>query len=494
MQKVLLEMRPALDGHAGIPQETRLLFRALCRLPEVEVTGLLQSSSRVLSPGLPAQKSRQDRLSLDKQFHRLSRVVIALQPPSKPSRLERLQEGLRLLLAPLPMLARALLGLIEPLGYFRPARFEDFIWRAMFARTLAPEDFADVVRRDFRIARVPWSGAHAVALVTRRLVGRAVYPRLDTSGYEVMIAETPYPGRVRRPTRLVVRYHDAIPVLMPHTISDRAYHQAIHYHALRQNVLDGAWFACVSEATRLDLLALFPQAASRSVKIPNMVSHHYFEERANPGAIQGIVRARLSRSIKSNRPNVDELDPSAPHYLLMVSTIEPRKNHLGLVAAWEQLRANGHRRLKLVLVGMLGWEHKSIVNRLRPWIEQGDLFVLEDVPAPELRRLYREAAVTVCPSFGEGFDFSGVEAMRCGSVVAASDIPVHREIYANAAEYFDPYSVAQCVRAIDALLGPQTAERRALFQAKGREVSAQYEASAVIPQWQSFLSKMATSA
>jgi len=45
------------------------------------------------------------------------------------------------------------------------------------------------------------------------------------------------------------------------------------------------------------------------------------------------------------------------------------------------------------------------------------------VPAEALRLLFRQAVVTVCPSVGEGFDFSGVEAMRCGGVVAASDIP-----------------------------------------------------------------------
>ncbi|MDR7927306.1 hypothetical protein RIE95_09980 [Acidithiobacillus thiooxidans] len=49
--------------------------------------------------------------------------------------------------------------------------------------------------------------------------------------------------------------------------------------------------------------------------------------------------------------------------------------------------------------------------------------MLHSVPAEALRLLFRQAVVTVCPSVGEGFDFSGVEAMRCGGVVAASDIP-----------------------------------------------------------------------
>jgi len=63
------------------------------------------------------------------------------------------------------------------------------------------------------------------------------------------------------------------------------------------------------------------------------------------------------------------------------------------------------------------------------------VFLLNNVPADDLRVLYRHAAATVCPSLAEGFDFSGVEAMRCGGVVLASDIPVHREVYQDAAHY-----------------------------------------------------------
>ena len=488
-QRVLLELRPALDGHAGIPQETRLLFRALGRMPDLEVAGLLQSSNQLISPGLPADMASHDILSPDRRFNRLSRVVITLTP-GKRSRFARIGNALALGLATGALGLRALLRVREPLGRFLPERFEDFVWRSLFARTLPSADRLDVVHREYRVARVPWSAMHVLALLLRRLTGTPLYPRLGTDDYDLFVAETPYPGRVAPSTRLVVRYHDAIPVLMPHTISDRSYHQASHYHALRRNVHDGAWFACVSEATRNDLVHLFPEVASRAVTIPNMISHHYFKEASHPEAVGGIVRARLSRSIKNNRPNLDELTRPALRYLLMVSTIEPRKNHLGLVSAWEQLRSRGHADLKLVLVGMLGWEHKSIVARLRPWIEHGDLYVLEDVPSAELRRLYRESAVTVCPSFGEGFDFSGAEAMRCGTVVAASDIPVHREIYADAAEYFDPYSAGRCADAIEALLGPQNEARRERLVEAGAVVSARYDESAVMPMWQELLSSL----
>jgi glycosyltransferase involved in cell wall biosynthesis len=179
-----------------------------------------------------------------------------------------------------------------------------------------------------------------------------------------------------------------------------------------------------------------------------------------------------------------------PPYLLMVSTIEPRKNHLALLSAWEQLRTELQPDLQLVLVGALGWEHKAIVRRFRPWLDRGGMHLLEDVPAPELRLLYQHAAVTVCPSFGEGFDFSGVEAMRCGGVVAASDIAVHHDIFGDAAEYFTPYSAGQLATSLSRLLVEGGAGRRAELVARGTTVSARYLPEQVLPQWQAFLHKL----
>jgi glycosyltransferase involved in cell wall biosynthesis len=81
------------------------------------------------------------------------------------------------------------------------------------------------------------------------------------------------------------------------------------------------------------------------------------------------------------------------------------------------------------------------------------LKLLEDVPSNELRQLYRHALATLCPSVGEGFDFSGIEAMRCGSPVIASDIKVHREIFGKAAEYFSPYDSTDAAAAIERVIG-----------------------------------------
>jgi glycosyltransferase involved in cell wall biosynthesis len=425
--RILLEMRPAFDSHAGIPQETRLLFRGLSCLPGVNVEGLIQSSNRVIANGLPdVDLARREPHRI---VDRLSRLVVSLQPNPTPSPAEQRSYRLQMAVQPLRLLLGTMLGMKTRLTRFDAAPFKDFVWRAMFAKTLRTDYFGLVASARFRVARVPWAGLYRIGLMTR-VLGGPIYPRFDTAGFDVVVAETPFPGRVSGLTRLVVRHHDAIPLLMPHTIIDRSYHRASHYHALKRILEDGAWFACVSEATRRDLLSVFPQAAERAVTIPNMVSHQYFAEDSSPARVTEIVdtRRNIGAEHGGGKPLAPRRGPSeaAPRYLLMVSTIEPRKNHLTLLAAWEQLRTLVNPDLKLVFVGGLGSDHGAIIAKLKPWLKRGGLHLLEDVPAAELRVLYRHAAVTVCPSYAEGFDFSGVEAMRCGGVVASSNRHEHR--------------------------------------------------------------------
>src|SRR5215472_912048 len=489
--RVLMELRPALSGHAGIPQATRLLYRSLASLDEVRVAGLLQSGEHVLSRGLPPpERGWLGSLAADRQLNRLGRVVISIEQRT-------LNLYAHAALLTLGMLLRHPFGGRQRLTRFEPEHFRDFLWRRFFARTLPAEDFDLVLRTAFRIARLPWNAQHICAFVTGK-ISLPVYPRLDTSDFDVMICETPSPATVARNTRLVVHYHDAIPLLMPHTISDRRWHQAFHYRALRHNVMNGAWFACVSDATRKDLLSIFPQAEPRAVTIHNMVSHHYHDGPSDRARIPEIIRTRLNTRLKSSL-NVEAmnrlLDASAQgrelDYLLIVSTIEPRKNHLALLAAWEQLRATTHPQLKLVMVGELGWHHGLIVRKLRPWLERGEAFLLTDVLAEELRVLYAQAKLTICPSFGEGFDFSGIEAMRSGCAVAASDLEVHREVFADAAQYFNPYSIESLVQAIASVLDPAGEGLRRELIARGARNAQRFTQQAILPHWEAFLATSA---
>lgn len=509
--RILLEMRPALDGYYGIPQETRLLFSALSTLPDLSLAGLLQMSKRPLRGGVYGQ----DPGSEAERVNRFARVVVSLKGRTAVDWKENIGEWLAIFRQNLGLRLRVWSGLGSvPLGCFETRHFEDYIWQELFGRSLPASERMQVLRSNYRVCAMPWRTMHLVGIEKAKVLGRSSYPRLDTRGVDILLAQTPFPGRVQAGTKLVVHYHDAIPVLMPHTISDRAFHQASHFHALAANVRDGAHFVCVSEATRRDLVSLFPEAEPRAVTIHNMLPSHYYPAEPEPELMPDIVRRYLHGEFEGSPgaangktkaytlarrfANEEEktafyrraLGPGA-RFLLMVSTIEPRKNHSRLLAAWEALHSIDPE-LKLILVGHIGWDYQTALKGMLPWVEEGSLFLLQNVPVEAMRLLFRQALVTVCPSVGEGFDFSGVEAMRCGGVVAASDIPVHREVYGEAAEYFDPYDTAGVIGALRRIIyGPDAEGVRSRLRALGESQSARYLPEKILPQWEAFLQRVA---
>src|ERR1039457_1914156 len=124
--KILLEMRPALEGHAGIPQETRLLFRGLSLLDNVRVEGLMQSADRVLARGLPAKETGWfGHLPPDRQLNRLGRVVITLEQGYWDSLA-------RTYALTFVMAALHLVGGSQKLARFGASHFQDYIWRRLF--------------------------------------------------------------------------------------------------------------------------------------------------------------------------------------------------------------------------------------------------------------------------------------------------------------------------------------------------------------------------
>ncbi len=482
--KVLLDLKPALDGFAGIPQETRLLFRGLLSLEGIELIGLIQHGSATLQPALPLNS---DSLPASERILRHSQSIISLDQNLHLGIQARGWEKIRRYFEPHRLLLNTLRKKMLPTSSFDGTSFPDFVWRTFFSKTLSAADKAQVTAAQFRILMESRRTMTLAGLRSLRYFSRARFAQIDTSGIDAFIAQTPFPGRVSPGTRLIIRYHDAVPLLMPHTIANKALHQASHFHALQENLRDGAWFCCISEATRNDLLSVFPEAAPRSAVIPNMVAPEFYESIPSTASVSQIFETRSAQLPDAYFPANCCGPADLPPYLLMVSTLEPRKNHALLISAWERLKSTNHPTLKLVLVGNLGWMNEPILRRFHPWMKRGDLVYLQDVPLHDLRVLYRNAMLTVCPSFAEGFDYSGVEAMAAGGAVAASDIPVHREVYGDAAAYFDPYSEESAAAVLGAILDAEREKDHGPMKSLGREISARYRPENIVPLWRDFL-------
>ena len=278
-------------------------------------------------------------------------------------------------------------------------------------------------------------------------------------------------------------------MFLPHTVEKPAYHQASHFGGL-QGCRKRAVFACNSQATRADLLKLYPDLERNAVVVPDIVSSQYFEEDANPSYVVDTIRSHFCVTTepkfltsREKERFYDRYLGSIPlRFLMIVSSLDLRKNHAKLIAAWDYLTNHGMPDLKLLFVGELGWEHERILASMVSAQETGGLFHLTKIPFGQLRILYRAAAAVVCPSLAEGFDLSGIEAMLCGGAVVASDIPVHREVFANACEYFNPYSMMDLARALEKVIAPEAAGRREELVAEGLRHAPKYKSANIEPR------------
>lgn len=491
--KILLDLKPAFDGYAGIPQETRLLFRGLRSLDAYDVEGLIQHGSRKLRTGVKPQK----KLKVSRRINKFSRIIVSVYEKPYRNLHEVVLDVMESAMQRGILRGRAMLGLGITPTVFETAHFEDFVWHTFFSKTLDALDKKLVTSTNFRVLNVSRTMMHKVGIAGMKYSSNPSMLKVKTNGFDFFIAQTPFPGELPKSTKLLVRYHDAVPVLMPHTIKDKAFHQASHFNALQSNVRSGAWFVCVSEATRKDLLKIFPEVEHRTAVIHNIVSTEFFNENSPKGLVHQIIKNRLA-TVESFVTNTDGLDFSLTlsakddfQYLLMVSTLEPRKNHLLLLSAWEKLKYTTMPNLKLVVVGGQGWDSEPILKAFRPWAERGELFYLNEVHASELRVLYKHAQATICPSLAEGFDYSGVEAMRSGGIVIASDIPVHREVYRGAAEYFDPYSTEDAAVVMQRVLSAQGTGIRQRLREQALEVGESYLPDSILPQWEKLLKRIA---
>lgn len=147
-------------------------------------------------------------------------------------------------------------------------------------------------------------------------------------------------------------------------------------------------------------------------------------------------------------PRLRQLFTTTDPVYLMVSTIEPRKNHAYLLDAFELAWATGSTA-RLCIAGRVGWKCDALLARVRnhPELNQR-LFMFNDLSDTSLEHAYAHASALVFPSFVEGFGLPLVEAMQRGLPAMGSDIAVFREIGGEFMAYFDlqdPQSLADLI-------------------------------------------------
>ncbi len=114
-------------------------------------------------------------------------------------------------------------------------------------------------------------------------------------------------------------------------------------------------------------------------------------------------------------------------YILMVGTLEPRKNHKLMIRAYE----NGLKELEynIIFAGYMGWNMEEFASGLKEHPDYDKrIFHLQGLNDEDISGLYRNAKFLAFCSYMEGFGLPIIEALQRGTPVIAADVPVLREV------------------------------------------------------------------
>jgi glycosyltransferase involved in cell wall biosynthesis len=228
-------------------------------------------------------------------------------------------------------------------------------------------------------------------------------------------------------------------ILTVHDLSFLRFPECAHPHLRRylmrvvpRSLKRAARILADSQATREDLVQLLGVPAEKVAVVYGGV-----EERFSP-APEPARDAEL----------VERFGLSAP-YILSLGTLEPRKNYVRLMRAYERAwEEAGGDFPELVIAGGKGWLYEEIFETHRALRVREHVHLLGFVEDRFLPALYRCAWLFVYPSLYEGFGLPPLEAMACGCPVTCSNAPSLPEVVGDAALLFDPMDEAAIAQAL----------------------------------------------
>lgn len=203
-----------------------------------------------------------------------------------------------------------------------------------------------------------------------------------------------------------------------------------------QTVRRAARIITVSEFSRDAILHAYDVPASKVTVIPNA---------ANP-EFRVVGRERAQELTRKS------LGFDAP-FILSVGDLQPRKNQIGLIAAFAKLLTD-QPLLKhhLVLTGQETWFALKVRDAARDSGFASRIHFTGFVSDADLLQLYNACDCFVFPSFYEGFGLPILEAMACGRAVACSNTSAMPEVADGAGLLFDPHRVEEIARAMKDVL------------------------------------------
>lgn len=205
------------------------------------------------------------------------------------------------------------------------------------------------------------------------------------------------------------------------------------YFPLKFRIINGVLFRW--SAKRADLLLTVSKYSKKKI------SEHYTinEEKIKitPNAVDTIYKEEAIINENFKNQNLGK-------YILYVSRVEPRKNHLSLLKAFVELEL-ANQGYKMIFIGkkdILCNELEQFINLMTPE-DKASVFWLENVSNDALKAYYQNCELFVFPSFAEGFGIPPLEAMIYNKKLLCSKNTAMADFELPEAIYFDPENIEE---------------------------------------------------
>lgn len=154
-----------------------------------------------------------------------------------------------------------------------------------------------------------------------------------------------------------------------------------------------------------------------------------------------IVKARRASPAQDDQDEGTLLNLGVENeFLLMVGTIEPRKNHEVIYKAYLRLLQSDQLKspLQIVFAGKPGWNCDDFLAILNGDDRVRGRIIVTSPSDAELDVLYRRCLFTLLPSFYEGWSLTLPESLAYGKFCLTSDVAPLREIGGALVDYVHP--------------------------------------------------------
>lgn len=259
----------------------------------------------------------------------------------------------------------------------------------------------------------------------------------------------------------VVTIHDMAFRRYPKTVRFRTRKMLQFY--LGKSIKRADAILTVSKFTKRELQRFYHVPDEKVFVVPNGIDQAVFRSDYSDREVE---RAKTSYGIDGD-------------YFLYLGTLEPRKNLLRLVKAYQNLQQERQETLpKLVLAGGTGWMCKELFQAVEQSKQKKQILFTGYIKDGDVPLLMKGARIFCFPSLYEGFGMPVLEAMACGTPVLTSNRTALAEIAGGAALKVNPESIEELKKGLECLYQDRELAKKCIERGLERAEQYTWEAAA----------------